>query len=83
MKILTDFLQESIVEYNHTPHKALNMRPHEKWMEGMKMGFPIVPTLTDEIRRQFLHLIPETRQITEKGICVFGHAVHFGSCGKG
>ena len=36
------------------------------------MGFPIVPTLTDEMRRQFLHLIPETRQITEKGICVFG-----------
>ena len=66
------FLQESIVEYNHTPHKALKMTPHEKWMEGMKMGFPIVPTLTDEIRRQFLHLIPETRQITEKGICVFG-----------
>jgi hypothetical protein len=66
------FLHESIVEYNHTPHKALNMRPHEKWMEGIKMGIPIVPTLTDEIRRQFLHLIPETRQITEKGICVFG-----------
>ncbi len=66
------FIQESIVEYNHTPHKALKMTPHEKWMEGMKMGFPIVPTLTDEIRRRFLHLIPETRQITEKGICVFG-----------
>ncbi len=66
------FLQESIVEYNNTPHKALKMTPHEKWMEGMKMGFPIVPTLTDEIMRQFLHLIPETRQITEKGICVFG-----------
>jgi transposase InsO family protein len=69
---LNRFLQECIVEYNHTPHKALNMTPHQKWMEGMKMGFPIVPTLTDEIRRQFLHLIPETRQITEKGICVFG-----------
>jgi len=66
------FLQESVVEYNHTPHKALKMTPHEKWTEGMKMGFPIVPTLTDEMRRQFLHLIPETRQITEKGICVFG-----------
>ncbi len=66
------FIQESIVEYNHTPHKALKMTPHEKWMEGMKMGFPIVPTLTDEIRRQFLHLIPATRQINDKGICVFG-----------
>jgi len=66
------FLQESIVEYNHTPHSALKMKPHEKWMEGMKMGFPIVPTLTDEIRRQFLHLIPGKRPITDKGICVFG-----------
>ena len=66
------FIHESIIEYNHTPHKALKMTPHEKWMEGMQMGFPIVPTLTDEIRRQFLHLIPETRQITEKGICMLG-----------
>ena len=66
------FLQESIVEYNHTPHSALKMTPHEKWMEGMKTGLPIVPRLTDEIKRQFLHLIPEKRKITEKGICVFG-----------
>jgi len=66
------FLQESIVEYNNTSHSALGMKPHEKWMEGMKMGIPIVPPLTDEVRRHFLHLIPETRPITEKGICVFG-----------
>lgn len=66
------FLQESIIEYNNTSHSALGMKPHEKWMEGMKMGFPIVPSLTDEIRRQFLHLIPGTRPITEKGVCVFG-----------
>ncbi len=66
------FLQESIVEYNDTSHSALGMKPREKWVEGMKTGFPIVPRLTDEIRRQFLHLIPEKRQITEKGVCVFG-----------
>ena len=66
------FLQESIVGYNHTSHSALKMTPHQKWMEGMKTGFPIVPPLTNKIKRQFLHMIPETRQITTKGICVFG-----------
>src|SRR5205814_9083611 len=58
--------------YNTTSHSVLGMKPHEKWMEGMKMGFPIVPPLTDEIRHHFLHLIPGTRPITEKGVCVFG-----------
>ncbi|GHO96260.1 hypothetical protein KSF_063080 [Reticulibacter mediterranei] len=66
------FLQESIVEYNHTPHRTLGMTPHQKWVEGMKTGIPMVPRLTEETKRQFLHLIPEKRQITEKGICVFG-----------
>ena len=66
------FLQESIVEYNNTSHSALGMKPHEKWIEGLKMGFPIVPTLTDEIRNHFLHLIPGKRPITDKGVCVFG-----------
>ena len=42
------FLQESIVEYNHTPHSALKMTPHQKWMEGMKTGFPVVPFLTNK-----------------------------------
>jgi transposase InsO family protein len=69
---ISRFLQESIIEYNNTPHSTLGMKPHEKWVEGMKMGFPIVPPLTDERRRKFLHLIPGTRPITEKGVCVFG-----------
>lgn len=66
------FLQESIVEYNHTLHSALKMTPHQKWMEGMKTGFPLVPPLTEKVKRQFLHMVPSTRQITAKGICVFG-----------
>jgi transposase InsO family protein len=70
---INHFLQESIVEYNHTPHSALKMTPHQKWMEGIKMGFPLVPPLTDPTRRKFLHMIPETRQILPgKGVCVFG-----------
>jgi hypothetical protein len=73
------FLQESIVEYNHTWHSALKMTPHQKWMEGMKTGFPLVPPLTEKVKRQFLHLLPSTRQMTAKGICVFG--MHYTSAG--
>ncbi len=36
------------------------------------MGFPLVPPLTDPIKRKFLHMNPGKRPITEKGVCVFG-----------
>lgn len=66
-------IHELILIYQHTPHSALNgMTPHEKWAEGIKMGLPQVPQLTDEVERLFWRLHPDPRKITSKGISLFG-----------
>lgn len=66
-------IHELILIYQHTPHSGLNgMTPHEKWMEGTKMGLPQVPQLTDEVERLFWRLHPDPRKITSKGISLFG-----------
>ena len=72
------YLQQFIVRYQNTEHDGLGkMTPHQKWMEGMQMGWPDVPPLTPSVRRLFLRMWPDTRTITEKGICAFG--MHYSS----
>lgn len=67
------FFQELIVVYQHTPHHELGgLTPHEKWLEGMQFGPPLVPPLTPTIDRLFWRLEPETRVITSKGVAAFG-----------
>ena len=67
------FCQRVIVDYQHTPHRELGgMTPHEKWLEGLQSMYPLVPSLTDELQRQFWRLHPETRLLTQKGVCLFG-----------
>ena len=62
-----------IVNYQHTSHHELGgMTPHEKWIEGLQSGFPLVPPHTSEIERLFWRMSPETRVITPKGLCAFG-----------
>lgn len=66
-------LQRMTVDYQHTPHKELGgLTPHQKWLEGMKMGLPIVPPLTPNLERAFWRMSPSPRTMTNKGICVFG-----------
>lgn len=67
------FFQETIVVYQHTPHHELDgLTPHQKWLEGMQFGLPLVPALTPAIDQLFWRLSPETRSITNKGIAAFG-----------
>lgn len=67
------FLHQLILRYQHTSHTGLGgMTPHEKWMEGLKMGVPIVPNLTLGTKRLFWRMLPNTRKITSKGISAFG-----------
>jgi putative transposase len=72
------YLQQFIVRYQNTEHDGIGrMTPHQKWMEGMQMGWPDVPPLTPSVRRLFLRMWPDTRTITEKGVCAFG--MHYSS----
>jgi len=62
-----------IVEYQHSEHSELNgMTPHEKWMDGIKTGLPLVPPYNQANDRLFLRLSTETRSITTRGIAMFG-----------
>ena len=66
------YLYQFIVRYQHTEHSALGgMTPHQKWMEGMQAGFPMVPNPSLALKRSFLREHWETRTITSKGICIF------------
>lgn len=67
------YIQQIILQYQHTAHSALGgMTPHEKWMEGMQVGWPQVPPLTPAVKRLFLRMSHDTRQISAKGISAFG-----------
>jgi hypothetical protein len=68
------YIQQFIVRYQHTPHRALGgMSPHDKWMESVeRIGLPDFPTLTPMVRRFFLREFHATRKITDKGICFLG-----------
>jgi transposase InsO family protein len=68
------YIQQFILRYQHTPHKALGeMSPHDKWMESVeRIGLPDIPKLSPQVRRLFLREVPDTRKITDKGICLFG-----------
>jgi len=49
------------------------MSPHEKWVESIeRIGLPDIPALTPSVRRLFLRQAPDTRKITDKGVCYFG-----------
>lgn len=67
------FIQQVIVTYQHTVHGELDgMTPHEKWVEGLQSGIPLVPPLTPEVDRLFWRMSPHSRVITGKGISAFG-----------
>jgi len=66
------FLHEKILQYQHSYHSALKMTPHQKWLEGMQTGLPLVPPLDEEMQRLFWRKSHETRKNTEKGISAFG-----------
>jgi len=69
------FVHQTILHYQHTIHSELQgMTPHEKWLEGMQMGLPLVPPQTPEMLRAFWRLHPQTRVVSSKGICAFGMA---------
>jgi len=66
-------LHQWIVAYQHTPHSELaGLTPHQKWIEGIQLGYPLVPPLTTALERSFWRMSTETRIITSKGIGVFG-----------
>lgn len=66
-------LHQWIVAYQHTPHAELaGLTPHQKWLEGIQFGYPMVPPLTPTLDRIFWRMSPETRVITSKGVCLFG-----------
>lgn len=68
------YIQQFFLRYQHAPHKALEgMSPHDKWVESTeRIGLPDIPALTPGVRRLFLRQAPDTRKITEKGVCYFG-----------
>lgn len=67
------FLHQVILTYQHTPHSELHhLTPHEKWVEGLQAGLPLVPALTPAVERLFWRLDPETRVVTSKGVAAFG-----------
>jgi putative transposase len=66
-------IYEMIVTYQHTSHRELEgLTPHQKWLEGMQLGLPMVPPLTPAIERLFWRMSPETRLINHEGINAFG-----------
>jgi len=66
------FLHEKILAYQHAKHNTLKMTPHQKWLEGIQTGFPLVPPLDEEMQRLFWRKSHDTRKQTTKGISVFG-----------
>lgn len=70
---LDRFIHELFLEHQHTPHEGLNgMTPHDKWLEGMRLGMPLIPKLTPGIERLFWRMHHQRRQISNKGISIFG-----------
>lgn len=67
------FVHQVVITYQHTVHGELGgLTPHEKWLEGLQTGIPLVPPLTADMQRLFWHMSPTTRIINDKGICAFG-----------
>lgn len=68
------FVLEEIVTYQNTPHSELNgLTPNEKWQEGLALtGPPLVPPLTEEVKRYFWRKYPKTGKINSQGISAFG-----------
>src|SRR5258708_4773660 len=48
------------------------MGAHEKWLEGMQLGLPLIPQLTAGVERLFWRMDPHSRTITTQGIAAFG-----------
>lgn len=62
-----------IVDYQRTVHSELGgMTPHQKWMEGIQTGLPLVPPMTTAAERMFLRTSPQTRAISTRGVALFG-----------
>lgn len=73
-------IHQVILRYLHTPHSALHgMTPHEKWMAGMRAGYPLVPPLTPGVDRLFWRMHHQQRIVTEHGIALFG--LHYTTTG--
>lgn len=62
-----------IMDYQHSIHSELDgMTPEEKWQDGIRSGLPLVPPMNVQTERLFLRTIPGTRQITSRGVAIFG-----------
>lgn len=73
-----EFVHEMVLTYHHTVHGELGgLTPHQKWIQGMAGGRPLVPALTPAVERLFWHYSHDTRIKTGKGICLFG--LHYSS----
>lgn len=67
------FIHAAVLAHQHSPHTELNgMTPHEKWLEGLQTGLPLVPPLTTGMERLFWRLHPQPRQIAPNGVSAFG-----------
>lgn len=65
-------LQE-IVNYQNSPHAGLGgMTPNQKWEEALEGHTILVPPHTAATERLFWRMYPGTRQLTSKGISLFG-----------
>lgn len=74
---LNRFVHEIILNYQHTPHSGLKgMTPHEKWIEGLQLGLPLVPPRTPATEHLFWRMMPDKRQLSRKGIAAFGMHYH-------
>jgi transposase InsO family protein len=70
---LEKILLTLILDYQHSIHSELDgMTPEEKWQDGIQSGLPLVPPMNVQTERLFLRMIPDTRQITTRGVAVFG-----------
>lgn len=73
-------IHQVILRYLHTSHSALHgMTPHDKWIDSMGSGYPLVPPLTPGVERLFWRMDPRPRQVTQHGIGAFG--LHYSTDG--
>ena len=69
-------LHKKVLDYHHTPHRGLNgVTPHQKWLEGLQAGPPLVPAYTPNVERLFWRMSSQTRAITQHGVGAF--AFHY------
>jgi hypothetical protein len=70
---INKIVHQVILRYIHTPHSALfGMTPHEKFLEGLQAGPPLIPALTPAVDRLFWRKGDGSRRITQHGVGALG-----------